>query len=328
MLNQINILQLVIQGSIFVLVLAIWLLLMLIWQMRRRSRAEKIQSRLGLPTASIREGENKVLQLWQDGEVRETTVRREVRPTMAQRIEQLQKEAGWKTSIPGILIGLIVGAAFASVLLYVVTESFVLPILAPVLILLTFKGYLQYCISQRTELFERQLIDALELGARSLRAGHPLSGAFQLISEEIAEPVGPLFGEICEQEALGVSIPDALEQRVAQTHSPDMRIFAVSVIIQLRSGGNLAEMMERVTWVIRERMRINRRARVLTAEAQLSKWVLIALPIVLLVGLSLFRPEYMQPLYTTQSGQLMMVAGGLSMCIGSWIMSRMSVLKY
>jgi tight adherence protein B len=107
-----------------------------------------------------------------------------------------------------------------------------------------------------------------------------------------------------------------------------MKIFAVSVVIQLRSGGNLANMMERVTWVIRERMRLNRRARVLTAEAQLSKWVLLALPILLFLGLSLMRPEYMQPLYSTSAGRIMLLVGTGSLLIGSWLMNRMSVLRY
>ena len=320
--------RMVVQGAAFVLVLALWIALVLLWQAVRARREQRIHSRLGISRISGGEADGKVLRLWHEGGVAETTVEREARPTLMQRVAHMGEDAGWKVSMPALVGVLVAGAAGLSVLLLAITGNFVLPALAPVLLLLAFNGYLQYCINKRTALFERQLVDAMELGARSLRAGHPLSGSFRLISEEIAEPVGLLFGGICEQEMLGVSVQDALEQSAAQSRSPDMKIFAVSVVIQLRSGGNLANMMERVTWVIRERMRLNRRARVLTAEAQLSKWVLLALPILLFLGLSLMRPEYMQPLYSTSAGRIMLLVGTGSLLIGSWLMNRMSVLRY
>jgi tight adherence protein B len=87
-------------------------------------------------------------------------------------------------------------------------------------------------------------------------------------------------------------------------------------------------MMERVAWVIRERMRLSRRARVLTAEAQLSKWVLLALPLGLFVALNVMNREYMQPFYTHPLGRMMLLGAVVLMLIGGWIMGRMSVLKY
>src|SRR5204863_9895106 len=169
-----------------------------------------------------------------------------------------------------------------------------------------FRMYLLACINKRAALFEKQLCEALDLGGRSLRAGHPLSGAFKLIATEIGAPVSLMFQEIVEQEALGVSLQRALYNASQKSRSPDMKIFATSVVIQLRSGGNLAEMIDRVAWVVRERMRLNRRARVLTAEAQLSKWVLLALPLGMFVLLNLINPEYMEPFFTTFLGSVMM----------------------
>jgi tight adherence protein B len=107
-----------------------------------------------------------------------------------------------------------------------------------------------------------------------------------------------------------------------------MRIFAASVIIQLRSGGNLADMMERVAWVVRERMRLHRRARVLTSEAQLSKWVLLGLPIALFIVLNILNRKYMSPFFTHPWGQIMIIAAICMMCFGGWVMGRMSKLKY
>jgi tight adherence protein B len=168
----------------------------------------------------------------------------------------------------------------------------------------------------------------LDLGGRSLRAGHPLSGAFKLIASEIPAPVGTLFSEINEQEALGVSLQRALLASAQKSRSPDMKIFATSVVIQLRSGGNLADMIDRVAWVVRERIRLHRRARVLTAEAQLSKWVLLALPVGMFVLLTLLNPEYMDPFFTSFWGSVMLIAACGMLAIGAWVMNHMANLKY
>ena len=125
-----------------------------------------------------------------------------------------------------------------------------------------------------------------------------------------------------------MGVQDALKHCAAESRSPDLKIFAVSVIIQLRSGGNLADMMERVAWVVRERMRLNRRARVLTSEAQLSKWVLLGLPIVLFVILCIMNGKYMEPFFTHDWGRIMIIGAIVSMSIGGWVMSHMARLKY
>jgi tight adherence protein B len=193
---------------------------------------------------------------------------------------------------------------------------------------IVFKGYLGHCVHKRAAIFEKQLIDSLDLSARSLRAGHPLTGAFQLIADEVPAPVGEVFREVVDQESMGVGLPEALRRAAERSHSADMLIFAASVIIQIRSGGNLAEMMERVAQVVRERMRLSRRARVLTAEAQLSKWVLLALPIGLFAFLNVANSTYMQPFYTHAVGRFMLIGAGAGMMVGGWVMGRMAVLKY
>lgn len=289
-MTQQQIMQTIVSVAAFVLVMAIWLVVTLLWRLGRSKQEQKIHGRLGI-ASSADSGEAKVLRLWHSGGVAETTVQQNVRLPLLLRLEQMRIDAGWSTPMPRVIFLLVGVLGLVSVLLVALTGNLLLPAVVVVLLAVAFKVFFQFCINRRSELFERQLVDALELGARSLRAGHPLSGAFRLISEEIAEPIGTVFGEICEQEALGVGVQDALESSAARSRNPDMQIFAASVVIQLRSGGNLADMMERVTWVIRERMRLNRRARVLSAEAQLSKWVLMGLPIVLFLGLSVMRPE-------------------------------------
>ena len=124
------------------------------------------------------------------------------------------------------------------------------------------------------------------------------------------------------------SLEDALEQAAREHPSGDFRIFVASVIIHRRSGGNLADMMERIAAIIRDRMRIARRVRTLTAQTQLSKRILIALPFFMFVLLNVLNPKYMQAFYDTPEGQIMLAIAGAAMLIGVWIMNKIAILRY
>jgi len=316
-----------IQISVFGLIAAVWVGAVMLWVLYRSRQRQRIERRLWAGQDQHNAAE-RVLRLWHEGKAAETVVPGGAALTLGQRLELIRRHAGWQTPLQQIILRLLACVSLLSLLVLLVTRNLLLAGATAAVAIIGFRGYLMYCINRRQALFEKQLIDALDLGARSLRAGHPLSGAFRLISEEIDAPLNAVFAEIVDQESFGVSIQQALAQAASRSLSPDMRIFAASVIIQLRSGGNLADMMDRVAWVIRDRMRLNRRARVLTAEAQLSKWVLLALPIGLFVALNLMNRQYMQPFFDTFEGGMMLLVGGVMLAIGTWIMNRMSVLKY
>jgi len=315
------------QVAMFGIVAAFWFAALVFWYLQRSRRAQQLHARLHL--SGRPEQEQRVLRLWQDGRLAgETTVSTNGEGGFLDRLDRLREAAGWQTPILQILLVLaaINGTLFLAS--WFLLSNWMLGASLIAITAIVFKGYLGHCVHKRAAIFERQLIDSLDLSARSLRAGHPLTGAFQLISEEIPAPVGEVFREVVDQESLGVGLQDALHRAADRSHSPDMRIFAASVIIQLRSGGNLAEMMERVAEVVRERMRLSRRARVLTAEAQLSKWVLLALPIGLFAFLNVANSSYMQPFYTHSVGRFMLIGAGAGMMLGGWVMGRMAVLKY
>lgn len=187
--------------------------------------------------------------------------------------------------------------------------------------------YIQNTIVRRTALFERQLADALGISSRALRAGHPLVGTFQLIADEIGEPLGNVFSQICQEQSLGLGLKDSIRRVAETTYNSELKLFATAIAIQFQSGGNLANLMDRLASVIRARMRLNRRIRVITAQTQFSKKVLIALPIVLFFLLNVVNAEYMLPFYTTIAGKIMLVIGGASILLGSWMMNRLSVIR-
>jgi tight adherence protein B len=209
-----------------------------------------------------------------------------------------------------------------------VLDSPVLAVVAPAALITILVGWAQHLSSRKAAAFDQQLADALSLVARSLRAGHPLLSGFGLVAEEAPRPVRDVFASVCQQQALGIRLQDALRSTAAKHPSPDLELFVTSVIIQLESGGNLADLMDRLTDVIRDRMRLGRRVKVLTAQTQLSKRILIGLPFLVFLGLSLISPAYMEPLYETQAGRVILAIGGASLLAGVWLMKRIAVVRY
>jgi len=314
-------------AAAFGLVFSLWLVAVLAWSGKRRAQSDRIAGRMGLAPQQV--GQGRVIRLWHDGKEATTLV-----PGLPQkrnfmeRFDIMRMDAGWQTPAQTLMLGLSAGTLLAFVLSYLITSSLLVSICAGASVLMGFSIVIKQSISKRSSLFERQLVDALELAARSLRVGQPLVGSFSLISEEIAAPVGPLFAAICQQQGMGMGLDEAIRVASEQSGSQDMKFFATSVVIQLRSGGNLADMMERLAFVIRDRMRLARRVRVLTAQTQFSKRVLQALPFIVFVVLSLINPEYMQPLYTTSAGKLVLGAAAAGLLAGTWTMNRLAVIKY
>jgi tight adherence protein B len=322
-----NLIELVIFGSVFGLVFSLWMVYVFVRTLRTSARVEKIGERLGF--RDPQRGHERSLSLWLEDGKAMTYVPALLRGrSLFERLERLFRSAGWEKPVVSI-VGPLVAACAASVLVFfLLTGSLITGITVAGAVFLVFWLYLGRAINKRRTIFDRQFVDALDLAARSLRAGHPLVGAFQLISEEIEAPIGKVFADICQQQSMGVTLEDALQNTAAASASDDVKLFATSVIIQMRSGGNLASMMERVADVIRERMRLAQRVRVLTAQTQFSKRVLLALPFLIFLVLNLVNPEYMNPLYTTPDGRMMLAVGGLGLLAGAWMMNKMAVVRY
>lgn len=318
---------LVIAVPAFGLVLSVWIAFVLVWNARRRSRAEAIENRIGLPARGASEG-GRVLRLWRDEGEAVTLVPGSQRLSFSQRLAGMLSDAGWTASPQGFVLRVAAAAVIVSAVTFAVSHNLLPAAGGAVVVVLLAWTYLQRCIAKRSALFERQFADSLELAARSLRVGHPLVGALHLISEEFEAPVGPLFGEVCQQQALGRPLDEALRTAAAGHASDDLKLFATAVIIQLRSGGSLADMMERLAVVIRERIRLTRRVRVLTAQTQFSKRVLQALPLFVFVLLNFINPDYMRPLYQTDTGRHVLFVAAGCLLVGSWLMNKLSVIRY
>jgi tight adherence protein B len=168
---------------------------------------------------------------------------------------------------------------------------------------------------RRSRKLSEQLPEALDMMARSLRAGHALTSAFEVVASEMAEPVAVEFGRAFESQRLGLPVEQAIVEMTERTPgNRDLEIFAVSAVIQRETGGNLAELLGSIAETIRARYRFYGKLRVLTAEGRASGLVLGALPLLMLVLLRIVNPEYLEPLFLTPSGHAVLAAAA-----GSWL---------
>jgi tight adherence protein B len=180
---------------------------------------------------------------------------------------------------------------------------------------------------KRMEKFERQLPEALDLVGRAMRAGQAFSGGLQMVAQEFDDPAGIEFGNVLNEINYGVSVEEALKNLLVRVDCPDLKFFAIAVIIQRESGGNLAEIMENISRLIRERFKLQGRIRTLSAEGKLSAVVLIAIPFLVAIALSIMRPEYIKILTTDPIGKLLIIISLFMLIVGIFIIKEMIKIK-
>jgi tight adherence protein B len=180
---------------------------------------------------------------------------------------------------------------------------------------------------RRMNKLERQLPDGLELIARALRAGHAFSSGMSLAVDEFDDPLGTEFGKALDEINFGVSVSDALKNLANRVDSSDLKYFVVSAIIQREAGGNLAEIMDKIAYVIRERFKLRGKIRVLSAEGRLTALVLIALPFLVLIGLYFSNPDYVRTLLAETEGRKLCAVAGFMMAIGVLVIRKMIRIK-
>jgi tight adherence protein B len=179
----------------------------------------------------------------------------------------------------------------------------------------------------RLKKFQAQLPDAMELVARALRAGHSLAAGMHVVAEEMPEPISKEYARVYEEQNLGIPLEDCLKEMCERVPLLDLKFFVTSVAIQRQTGGDLAEILDRIGYVIRERFKIMGQVKALTAEGRLSGVVLIALPIGLFFLMLWMKPDYIADLWTTPEGIKMSVAAIVLMLIGSYAIKKIVDIK-
>ena len=169
---------------------------------------------------------------------------------------------------------------------------------------------------KRLTTFEQQLPDALDLMGRALRAGHAFSGAMKMVGDEMPEPVAGEFRTTFDELNYGISLQDALQNLATRVPSDDLRYFVIAVLIQRETGGNLTELLDNISALIRARLKLMGTIRVLSAEGRLSATILCILPFVVAVVIYLLNPKFIATLWTDPFGVRLLVAGAIGLVIG------------
>ena len=160
-----------------------------------------------------------------------------------------------------------------------------------------------------------------------LRAGHAFQSAMGMVADELKAPVGPEFKKTFEQQNFGLPLRDALAQMSERMPLLDVRFFVTAVLIQRQTGGDLAEVLDNISGVIRDRIKLFGTVKALTAEGRLSGWVLLALPVVVFVLELVINPDYANILLDEPIGQYMLIGAGVAQLLGLAMIQKIVNIK-
>jgi tight adherence protein B len=259
---------------------------------------------------------------------------------MMEGTESMLRGSGWwqrfrwemeiaKISMPPeqIIVLTVVGSFLALLLIKFLFNSLLVGIVFGIAIPLGVRSYLKYQLARQRRLFAEQLPDNLQVLASALRAGHSFIGALSVVVNDAPEPAKSEFQRVVADEQLGVPIDEALHVVVERMASRELEQVALVGALQRETGGNTAEVLDRVTDTIRERFELRRTVQTLTAQGRMSRWVLTFLPLFLLVAITLINPSYMSVMYNSAGGKVVLVLAGISVACGSLVIKRIVNIK-
>ncbi len=174
----------------------------------------------------------------------------------------------------------------------------------------------------RQEFYE-QLPEALDLMARAIRTGHALNSAMELTAEEMPDPIMSEFAEVVDEVKFGITLEDALENMCHRMPLTDLRFFAITVVIQKETGGNIAQIFDNLATLIRERLQFKRQIWALTGEGRMSAIILLMLPVVMFCYLYFVNYKYVSVLWTDSFGQILLIGAVAAQFVGYFVMRRM-----
>lgn len=218
--------------------------------------------------------------------------------------------------VAGVLSFLFVPPAFKLLSIFAVLLAAPLPLV-----------YVWWKRNKRLDNFGAQLPAAMDLMGQALRAGQSLPSAIQLVAEQMAEPLGPEFQTAFEQQNLGVTISDSLKDMTERVPNLDLRFFATAVILQRQTGGDLAEILDKIGHLTRERFQIKGQIQALTGEGRISGIVLLGLPPVLFIVMLRLNYDYVMTLFEHELGQWMLGGAILLQFVGAFAIKKIIDIK-
>ena len=183
-------------------------------------------------------------------------------------------------------------------------------------------SYASYRRNKRFEKFEELFPEAIDTLARAVRAGHAFTTAIEMIASEVAEPVCGEFRKLYEEQKFGMPVRDALINLTERMPLVDVKFFVTAVMLQRETGGNLAEILDNLSYVIRERFKIQRQVRVYTAQGRLTMALLMGMPPIIVTVMLILNPAFIRPLFSDPIGHTLLVAGITLQTIGYFVIRK------
>ena len=243
----------------------------------------------------------------------------------SERISAIQKmlaQAGM-TNRAGNFLGLCALAGIgAAVVVYVMSKRVEIAWAAMMVGFLLPYSYASFKRQKRFNKFEELFPEAIDTLARAVRAGHAFTTALEMITNEVAEPVSGEFRQLYEEQKFGMPVRDALINLTERMPSVDVKFFVTAVMLQRETGGNLAEILDNLSYVIRERFKIQRQVRVYTAQGRLTMALLMGMPPIIVTVMLVLNPAFIRPLFSDPIGHTLLVAGITLQTVGYFVIRK------
>jgi len=308
----------------FLLIDGALIILLLVIALRRKPAGQDlVDNRLGEKTSKRREKKAKEEGPSRIGKAVDRAVAgRGFANTLAQQLAR----ADLKLTVGEYLVISITAALGAALLFYILNR----PILIPVGLILGFFGpriYISQRQSSRLKAFDGQLGDGLNLMVNSLRAGYSTLQAMDVISKEMPEPIAKEFGRVVMELQLGVSFDTAMQNLMRRMPSPDLDLMITAMSVQREVGGNLAEVLDAISFTIRERVRIKGEIKVLVSQGRFTGYLLTVLPFGLAGFLYVYNPDFIGPMFEDPCGWVMIGVSLFLIALGYFVINKIIAIE-
>jgi tight adherence protein B len=295
----------------------------------RNDQARVMRERLATVEKAQNRNDSEELALLRDDLLSEipTLNRWLMRSARVSRLQALLSQADMTIRAGKFLLTCIGLSAVMAVVGFVVLRSQVFAMLLAAAGLALPFAVVSFKRARRFRRFEASFPEAIDLLGRATRAGHAFTTALELIANELAEPVSGEFRKVFEEQKFGLPIRDAMMNLSERVPLVDVKFFVTAVMLQRETGGNLAEILDKLSYMIRERFKIQRQVQVFTAQGRLTLIILMALPPGLVVAMILMNREFIMPLFTDPIGHLLITLSVITQTMGFFIIRKIINIK-
>jgi len=291
---------------------------------QRNAQARLIKERLANERKAPELAPDEELALLRDEQLSEipaldTLLRRSARVTD---IQKMLAQAGMSLRAGNFLGFSALAGVAATILAYALSKRIEVAWVALLVGFVLPYAYVSYRRNKRFEKFEELFPEAIDTLARAVRAGHAFTTALEMITDEVAEPVASEFRQLYEEQKFGMPVRDALINLTERMPLVDLKFFVTAVMLQRETGGNLAEILDNLSYVIRERFKIQRQVRVYTAQGRLTMALLMGMPPIIVTIMLVLNPGFIRPLFSDPIGHTLLVAGITLQTIGYFVIRK------